>query len=341
MVQRMLHITDLQGSFALESAKGLYVPGGEKVIPIAHQILDEAPRDFYPITQVSYDTHNWFSYFSSMECTDNQFPGIHCEYGQPGWDLAFDPKRIWDRSRVFFTTKETFDFWSNEATTNVRVSNRNIESRNELNRVLESLSGPGSAFLPRGCLRDEFFEAVQWDSQGGQKPFQGNIIVQGVDGDFFAEGLAKQGFYIVNPGTKHMTVMALATKRQIRAYWNMSHATTDPEALEPGTYRNAFMLQNQIGQGTVVDTIGLASNFCNDDAILGYLQHGATVRAIEEGMKGIPLSDEVGKILDRAHTGDIRDVLKLDRYKNYVRSGQLELISVDQVLREFRSFVPR
>ena len=285
---------------------------------------------------MSYDTHNWFSYYSSMECTDNQFPAIHCEYGQEGWDLAFDPAKIWDKSRVFFMTKETFDFWSNEATSNVRISNRHIESRNELDRVLEPLHGRGSTFLPKNIQRDDFFAAVGWDSQGGQKPFDGKIIVQGVDGDLFVEGHARQGFYVVNPGDRHMTVMALATKRQIRSYWNMSHATTDPEALEPGTYRNAFMLQNKIGPGTIVDTFGLASNFCQDDAMLGYLERGAKVRVVEEAVRGIPLPEEIGQAIDRAHTGNIRDVFELARFKGFVKSGQLELISADDLIQEFK-----
>jgi hypothetical protein len=336
MVERLLHITDLQKGFAFKKPGELYVSEGENTVPIAHEILDEAPSGFFPLTIDTYDTHPWFSYYSSMECTNGQFPLIHCGYRTEGWELAFDPSRIWDRSLVLFMPKNVFDVWSNAATPNVEASNRLVEDPHELQRVIAPFKSASGLFLPSTCLRDEFYEAVHWNSENGQKPFNGKIIVQGVDYNLLEK--SQEGFYIVNPGTPRMTVMALTTREQVLAFRNNFHGTTDPMALKPGTPRDFIMLQNHVGPETVVYLLGLASNFCVDDAILGYLELGCEVRVIEEGVRGIPLPEEVGRLLGRAHTGNIRDVVRLDKYRDYAAAGKLKIVGMDDVRRDFKNF---
>jgi nicotinamidase/pyrazinamidase len=62
------------------------------------------------------------------------------------------------------------------------------------------------------------------------------------------------------------------------------HALETPNA---GTNRDVFMDDNDIGPGTVVTLIGVASDFCDTQALIGYLRRGVTVVIASDLVKGI------------------------------------------------------
>src|SRR6185503_747666 len=102
MVKRLLHITDPEDTFAHNKPGNLYVPGGEEAMAAANALFREIPRGHYPFAMLTRDTHNWFSYYSSTECMDGQFPNIHAEFGRPDWSLACDIELLWNDTKVFF-----------------------------------------------------------------------------------------------------------------------------------------------------------------------------------------------------------------------------------------------
>ena len=77
-----------------------------------------------------------------------------------------------------------------------------------------------------------------------------------------------------------------------------------------------------------VTLIGVASDFCVDDAVLGYLKRGAEVEVVEDLVAGIGTP-----VPDRSATGNIRDVIQLPRFQPYVASGKLRLTTAENVLK--------
>lgn len=114
-----------------------------------------------------------------------------------------------------------------------------------------------------------------------------------------------------------------------QAYRNLFHVTDDPDCLKPGMPRDEFL--KDVGPDTDVVLVGVASNFCDADAMLGYLKKGANVTVLSDLVRGIPLGSEGQKAIlndtgiDRTATGDICDVLKTDRFRPYVENGQLRV----------------
>ncbi len=131
-----------------------------------------------------------------------------------------------------------------------------------------------------------------------------------------------------NPIGKEKTVPFKNADEQA-AYANLHKVTTDPSCLKPGIPRDEFL--KNVGLGTEVVLIGVASNFCDFDAMLGYLERGATVTVLEDLVRGIPHGPDAQKFLldltgfDRTATGEMSDVLKTAHFKKYVDSGQLRL----------------
>lgn len=113
------------------------------------------------------------------------------------------------------------------------------------------------------------------------------------------------------------------------AYANLHNVTPDRRIIVPGQLRDAFMASRGLGQMPVkVTLIGVASDFCDDDAMIGYLKAGAEVEVVEDLVAGIGT-----EVPGRSRTGHIRDVITLDRFKPYVDNGKLTLTTVEKVLK--------
>ena len=84
--------------------------------------------------------------------------------------------------------------------------------------------------------------------------------------------------------------------------------------------------------------IGVASNFCVADAMIGYLEKGAQVTVLKDLVKGIPLGSEArAEILeatgiDRTENGTIEEVVQTERFKPFLESGQLRLETANDFL---------
>jgi nicotinamidase/pyrazinamidase len=118
------------------------------------------------------------------------------------------------------------------------------------------------------------------------------------------------------------------------AYANLHRISGNPRVTEQGILRDEFMATtSEKGlKGVKVTLIGVASDFCDDDAMLGYLANGASVEVVEDLVAGIGT-----EVPGRSRTGHIRDVITLDRFKPYVDSGKLTLTTVEKV---FKSMQP-
>ncbi len=75
-----------------------------------------------------------------------------------------------------------------------------------------------------------------------------------------------------------------------------------------------------VGNGTEVAVIGVATNYCVHDAMLGFLEHGCKVVALQDLMRGIKTDS---KNPNRAASGDIRDVIQLEAFKPYTDGAML------------------
>lgn len=115
------------------------------------------------------------------------------------------------------------------------------------------------------------------------------------------------------------------------AYANLHRVTPDRRAIAPGMLRDEFMQTRDLGflqEDFSVTMIGVASDFCVDDAMIGYLKRGASVAVVEDLVAGIGTP-----VPGRAASGHIRDVIQLPRFQPYVQSGQLRLTTAASVLR--------
>lgn len=112
------------------------------------------------------------------------------------------------------------------------------------------------------------------------------------------------------------------------AYQKLFNIESDKQEKSP---RNQFMDAFNIGKDTEVVMMGVASDYCVHDAMLGYLQRGASVVVLEDLVKGIG-TDVPG----RSKTGDIHDVVLLDVFKPYLDSGQLKVLTSQQVMQNIR-----
>jgi nicotinamidase-related amidase len=122
------------------------------------------------------------------------------------------------------------------------------------------------------------------------------------------------------------------------AYKNLYHVTNDPVCLEQGIHRDEFF--EGVDEETEVVMIGVATNFCDADAIYGYLQRSATVTVLENLVKGIPLGAEGRKAIlelsgiDRTENGTVDELFATDRFRLFVESGKLRKeTSADFLLR--------
>jgi nicotinamidase-related amidase len=323
----LLHVTDMQEDFV---RRALAVPGGEAVAANINQFMDDLPADVIDQTVFTYDTHPWFSYFSSPESLP--FPAIHCEQGRIGWELAIDALKMESKSKeIFFAPKETFDFWADKATTNI-VIKENAAPNSDMGHAFfqKKMQDDGFAFLSRDADRDAFAAAVghDFDESGN---YNGEITVLPYDSSK-SKGL--EGYYI-RKSEKGSEIVALVDQKLVDVYNNIGTLTSDHECFEPVLERDESAYDMK---GTKVVMAGLATNFCVFDAMLGYLERGAKVFAIEDLMSGIPNGPDGRQALldltgvDRTETGDIRDVLETEHFKKYVESGQLILTGSDDFL---------
>lgn len=123
-----------------------------------------------------------------------------------------------------------------------------------------------------------------------------------------------------------------------QAYQNLFTVTEDPACLKDGVPRDDFFAH--VGPETEVVLIGVASNFCDADAMFGYLERGAKVTVLSDLVKGIPLGPEGREFLlgaegiDRTEGGTMEEVLKTDRFAPYVESGKLRLVTSEDYLKE-------
>ena len=125
------------------------------------------------------------------------------------------------------------------------------------------------------------------------------------------------------------TKLKFANDTEQKAYANLYRMSDDRQVVKPGTLRDQFMKALALGEDDVeVTLIGVASDFCVHDAILGYLERGATVNVVEDLVTGIGTP-----VPGRAASGHIADVLKLPPFQQYVASGKVRLVKVQDVLR--------
>lgn len=323
----LFHVTDMQEDFV---RRALAVPGGEDVASRINQFMDDLPAGVIDQTVFTYDTHPWFSYFSSPECLP--FPAIHCEQGRIGWELAIDPSKMDGKSKeIFYAPKETFDFWQDKATTNIVIKD-NAAPNSAMGHAFfqQKMQDDGYEFLSRDADRDAFAATVGHDFDAAGQ-YTGQITVLPYDA---SKGKGQEGYYIrkSDEGTE---IVALADQKLVDVYNNIGTLTNDKECFEPEFKRDEA---SQDLKGTKVVMTGLATNFCVFDAMLGYLERGAKVFAIEDLMSGIPNGPEGRQALidltgvDRTETGDIRDVFETEHFKKYVESGQLILTGSDDFL---------
>lgn len=84
--------------------------------------------------------------------------------------------------------------------------------------------------------------------------------------------------------------------------------------------RDVFMEGAGIGIDTDVVCVGGAANYCFHDALLGYLKRGCRVIIPEDLVYGIKTNSNR---LDRASSGNIRDVVKLEVFQPYRESKKI------------------
>jgi nicotinamidase-related amidase len=328
----LLHLTDMQGDFGATNG-GLFVPGGDGVATRINTFLDALEPGMVDASVVTFDTHFWFSYFSSPECIP--FPAIHCENGKEGWDLVIDTEKLSGKTDVYYGAKETFDFWQDKATNNVDVRGIPTMTSNMAYMQFQSMmNDKGAQFLSPDVDRDTFGKAVGHDFDATLAPFGGKVTVYSYPQEL--EGKVREGFYVANDNGD-VTVYALVNETQARLYNNIGQMTSDAECTQlRGTRDQIFNAQNL--DGHVVAMTGLASNFCVFDAMLGYLERGAHVVVLEDLMAGIPngveaqqgILDATG--VDRTATGDINDVLKTSHFADFVAKGKVTVMDSDDFL---------
>lgn len=324
----ILHVTDMQGDFGATDGV-LFVPGGDTVATAINTFMEELPAGVIDQTVFTYDTHPWFSYFSSDECLP--FPAIHCEQGQKGWELVVDPSKMAGKSEIVYAPKETFDYWGGKATNNITVKH-NAGPNSALGHAFfqRKMQEDGYKFLPRDATIAEFSAATGHDFTGGQ--YQGAITVLPYDA---SKGKGLEGYYIrKNEGATE--IVALADSTLVKVYDNIGTAASDKDCLAPLYERSTTIPQDL--SDTKVIMVGLATNFCVFDAMLGYLARGAKVFAVEDLMAGIPNGAEGQKFLldatgvDRTATGDLGDVMRTKHFRKYVDNGQLVKVSAKDFL---------
>lgn len=147
--------------------------------------------------------------------------------------------------------------------------------------------------------------------------------------DMWGENPVEMDKLLSHHGVSSFDDLPFVNAEEKLAYENLYHVTEDPECLEPGIHRDKFL--QDVNAETEVVLIGVASNFCNADALLGYLERGATVTVLNDLVKGIPLGPEgrAGLLdltgVDRTENGTMEEVFKTDLFAPYVRSGQLRM----------------
>lgn len=332
----ILHVTDMQEDFGAKNGK-LFVPEGDVVAQGINDFMDQV-RDI-DVTMVTFDSHFWFSYYSSPECL--AFPEIHCEQDQSGWELVVDPSKMEGKSNVSYAPKETFNFWEDKATTNVEVKEHGVISSPLGYAFFEkAMQDKGATFVERGVSRDDFGQAVGHDFDASGAPFTGKVTVYPFDADKAGYKI-KEGFYITE-GENGKEVTVVADKKLVDVYNNIGQITRDAECLDVISSRDyEFEVNDDTKQDwdnlTVIMT-GLASNFCVFDAMEGYLKRGASVVVIEDLMRGIPNGAEGQEFLlnatgvDRTATGDIKDVLKTKHFADYVAAGKVVVVKAADFL---------
>lgn len=123
--------------------------------------------------------------------------------------------------------------------------------------------------------------------------------------------------------------LKFANRTEAQAYGNLYHITSDRQAVRGGMLRDEFMKALKLGKEDIeVTLIGVASDFCVHDAILGYLKKGARVNVVEDLVTGIGTP-----VPGRAASGHISDVLKLPPFRSYVESGKVRLVQSQDVLK--------
>ncbi len=335
----ILHVTDMQGDFGAQDGV-LYVPGGTDVTRKINDFMDALPSNAVDVAVFTYDTHPWFSYFSSPECLP--FPAIHCEQDKKGWQLVVDAGKMTSKAQVVYAPKETFDVWQDKATSNVDVKTRGtIGSNMSYMQFLQDLQNKGATFVDRAADRATFGKAVDWDFDK-DGAFTGKVTVWPYEAQF--AGKIKEGFYVVD-GENGKEVVAIANENLVKVYNNVGKITTDAACFDGRMARDSFLSDDYLAGCTVIMT-GLASNFCVHDALKGYLERGAKVVVIEDLVAGIPNGVDAQKAIegltgvDRTATGDIRDVLKTRHFENYVITGQVELTSAADFLERYNKVAP-
>lgn len=228
---RILDVVDMQNGFMKADSDlpvGANQEGAAELIGPTNQFFKELTEDVFDLALFKYDTHFSGEYDNSPEA--QAFP-LHCEYGNPGWQLAVEPSMLPANLPTYYMTKNTFDMWAD-------------------NPVSETV--------------------------------------------------------------------AFTHEREEKAYQNLYRITDDRNCLDEGMERDKFF--NGLNEGDEVVMIGVASDFCVHDAMLGYLERGARVTVLEDLVKGIGTDLE-----GRAKSGHINDVVQLPVFKPYLDSGQLQV----------------
>lgn len=119
---------------------------------------------------------------------------------------------------------------------------------------------------------------------------------------------------------------------ELKAYANLFHVTKDGQTItQPGTARDTFMDDNDVGADTEVVIAGVASDYCVHDAIRGYLKRGCKVVVLQDLTQGIGTDVE-----GRAKSGDILEVVQLEEFKKFTESGRLRVATSDDYLEQIK-----
>ncbi|HEX5184051.1 MAG TPA: cysteine hydrolase [Allosphingosinicella sp.] len=167
-MDRFVIVVDAQRDF-MAAGGALSVPGADALIaPLRQWLADLDPGEIAGIL-FTFDTHEREAYAGSAEAAE--FP-LHCERGQPGWQLVADPDSVDPLIPRFRLEKGVFSMWA------------------ESDLVVRDMHGGA------GRPRDAFFDDLKRNGID-------TITVVGVAADYCVrwaiDGLVARGFRIEVP----------------------------------------------------------------------------------------------------------------------------------------------
>lgn len=238
--------------------------------------------------------------------------------------------------RILDIVDAQHDFMHSKGKLSVTGAERLISLTDEFFRALKTGAFDLALFKYDTHFKDEypkspesqFFPDIhcEYGTEGWQLAVNSKLL----EGKFPVRYMAKNTFdmWQQNP-ISDAAKLKFANDIEETAYANLYHVTSDVKTVRQGVLRDKFFTFMDLGQPDAVKVtlLGVASDFCDHDAMLGYLERGADVEVIEDLVAGIG-----SEIPGRSKTGDIRDVIALPVFEKYVRDGRLTLTNTQTVL---------